>query len=228
MSILNRFSDIVNSNVNSMLDQAEDPRKMVSFITREMEQTLVAIRTESTRFLAARKQLIHKHDQLMAESDQWQQRAELAIEKARDDLAKTALKEKHFYQEAINQCEVEIKHIDGVVAKLSSDANQLTEKLKFTKARQKVLVLRGHSVKSRMKVRRQLHDTSCDDALNRFEAFERKIDDLEGEAESWELGARAHNGSSDPSLEEQLEALAADDKLDSELKKLKQRLQSKG
>ncbi|MDA7773755.1 PspA/IM30 family protein [Pseudomonadales bacterium] len=228
MSILNRFSVIVNSNVNSMLDQAEDPRKMVSFITREMEQTLVAIRTESTRFLAARKQLIHKHDQLMAESDQWQQRAELAIEKARDDLAKTALKEKHFYQEAINQCEVEIKHIDGVVAKLSSDANQLTEKLKFTKARQKVLVLRGHSVRSRMKVRRQLHDTSFDDALNRFEAFERKIDDLEGEAESWELGAGVHNGSSDPSLEGQLEALAADDKLDSELKKLKQRIQSKG
>ena len=143
-------------------------------------------------------------------------------------MAKAALKEKSFHQEAINQCEVEIKHIDGVVAKLSGDANQLTEKLKFTKARQKVLVLRGHSVKSRMKVRRQLHDTSCDDALNRFEAFERKIDDLEGEAESWELGARVHNGSSDPSLEGQLEALAADDKLDSELKKLKQRIQSKG
>jgi phage shock protein A len=228
MSILNRFSDIVNSNVNSMLDQAEDPRKMVSFITREMEQTLVAIRTESTRFLAARKRLVHKRDQLLAESDQWQQRAELAIEKARDDLAKAALKEKHFYREAINHCEVEIRHIDGVVAKLSSDANQLTEKLKFAKARQKVLVLRGRSVKSRMKVRRQLHDTSCDDALNRFEAFERKIDDLEGEAESWELGARVHNGSSDASLEGQLEALAADDKLDSELKKLKQRIQSKG
>lgn len=228
MSILNRFSDIVNSNVNSMLDQAEDPRKMVSFITREIEQTLVAIRTESTRFLAARKRLVHKRDQLLAESDQWQQRAELAIEKARDDLAKAALKEKHFYREAINHCEVEIRHIDGVVAKLSSDANQLTEKLKFAKARQKVLVLRGRSVKSRMKVRRQLHDTSCDDALNRFEAFERKIDDLEGEAESWELGARVHNGSSDPSLEGQLEALAADDKLDSELKKLKQRIQSKG
>ena len=228
MSILNRFSDIVNSNVNSMLDQAEDPRKMVSFITREMEQTLVAIRTESTRFLAARKRLVHKRDQLLAESDQWQQRAELAIEKARDDLAKAALKEKHFYREAINHCEVEIRHIDGVVAKLSSDANQLTEKLKFPKARQKVLVLRGRSVKSRMKVRQQLHDTSCDDALNRFEAFERKIDDLEGEAESWELGARVHNGSSDASLEGQLEALAADDKLDSELKKLKQRIQSKG
>ena len=227
MSILNRFSDIVNSNVNSMLDQAEDPRKMVSFITREIEQTLVAIRTESTRFLAARKRLVHKRDQLLAESDQWQQRAELAIEKARDDLAKAALKEKHFYREAINHCEVEIRHIDGVVAKLSSDANQLTEKLKFTKARQKVLVLRGRSVKSRIKVRRQLHDTSCDDALNRFEAFERKIDELEGEAESWELGARVHNGSSDASLEGQLEALAADDKLDSELKKLKQRIQSK-
>ena len=228
MSILNRFSDIVNSNVNSMLDQAEDPRKMVSFITREIEQTLVAIRTESTRFLAARKRLVHKRDQLLAESDQWQQRAELAIEKARDDLAKAALKEKHFYREAINHCEVEIRHIDGVVAKLSSDANQLTEKLKFTKARQKVLVLRGRSVKSRIKVRRQLHDTSCDDALNRFEASERKIDDLEGEAESWELGARVHYGSSDASHEGQLEALAADDKLDSELKKLKQRIQSKG
>ena len=78
-----------------------------------------------------------------------------------------------------------------------------------------------------MKVRQQLQDTSYDDALNRFEAFERKIDELEGEAESWELGPSVHNGSSDASLGGQLEALAADDKLDSELKKLKQRIQSK-
>ncbi len=226
MSIFNRFSDIVNSNVNSMLDQAEDPKKMVSFITREMEQTLITIRTESTRFLAERKHLVNRLDQLARESDQWQERAELAIEKGRDDLAKAALKEKNLHHEAITQCEVEIAHIDDVVARLSGDANQLTEKLKFTRARQKALVLRGNSVKSRMKVKRQLHDVSCDEALDRFEAYERKMDELEGEVESWDLGTRVQTGSSNASLEAQLESLAVDEKLDNELASLKQRVQS--
>ena len=228
MSILKRFSDIVNSNVNSMLDQAEDPQKMISLIAREMEQTLITIRGESTRFLAIRKRLVNKRNQLVAESDQWQQHAELAIEKARDDLAKAALKEKNLHQNAIDQCSLEIKHIDGLVTNLSNDANQLTEKLKFTKARQKALVLRGNSVKSRIKVRRQLQDTFCHDALTRFEAFEQKIDELEGGIESWKLGAKVHNGSSDAGLGAQLEALALDNKLDDELKDLKHRIQSKG
>ena len=226
MSILNRFSDIVNSNVNSMLDQAEDPKKMVSFITREMEQTLITIRTESTRFLAERKRLTNRLDQLNTESDQWQARAEMAIEKSRDDLAKAALKEKALHQESIVQCEAEITHIDEIVAKLSNDASELTEKLKFTRARQKALVLRGNSVKSRMKVKRQLHDVSCDEALDKFEAYERKLDELEGEVESWDLGVNTQTSSSNANLEAELNSLEADEKLDTELYNLKQRLQS--
>jgi phage shock protein A len=226
MSVLNRFSDILNSNVNSMLDQAEDPKKMVSFITREMEQTLITIRTESSRYLAEKKNLANRINQLNIESEQWQERAELAIEKGRDDLAKAALKEKNLHHDAVTQCEVEMAHIDEVVFKLSSDANELTEKLKFTRARQKALVLRGNSVKSRMKVKRQLHDVSCEEALDRFEAYERKLDDMEGEVEAWDLGSKTHSGSSNASLEAELNSLAHDDKVDDELEKLKQRMRT--
>lgn len=226
MSVLNRFSDIVNSNVNSMLDQAEDPKKMVSFITREMEQTLITIRTESSRYLAEKKHLANRINQLTTEAGQWQERAELAIEKGRDDLAKAALKEKNIHHDAVTQCEVEMAHIDEVVFKLSSDAEELTEKLKFTRARQKALVLRGNSVKSRMKVKRQLHDVSCEEALDRFEAYERKLDDMEGEVEAWDLGSKTHSGSSNASLEAELNSLAHDDKVDDELEKLKQRMRT--
>lgn len=224
MSVLNRFSDIVNSNVNSMLDQAEDPKKMVNFITREMEQTLITIRTESSRYIAEKKHLANRINSLTAESGQWQERAELAIEKGRDDLAKAALKEKNLFEDAVTQCEIEMSHIDDVVIKLSSDANELTEKLKFTRARQKSLVIRGNSVKSRMKVKRQLHDVSCEEALDRFEAYERKLDEMEGEVEAWNLGSKTQAGSSNASLEAELNSLAHDDKLDDELKNLKQRM----
>jgi len=227
MSILNRFSDIVNSNVNSMLDQAEDPAKMVNFITREMEQTLVTIRSESSRFLAEKKHLKNRITRLKIESAQWQARAELAIAKDRDDLAKSALKEKNLHEEAISQCEVEIEHIDTVIVKLGSDARQLAEKLKFTRAKQKAIVLRGNSVKSRMKVKRQLHDASCDEALERFEAYERKLDEMEGVVESWDLGPGGQSDSHNATLEAELDSLANEDKLDTELDNLKQRLNSR-
>ncbi len=225
MSILNRFSDIVNSNVNSMLDQAEDPKKMVSFIVREMEQTLRTMRTETTGLQATHTQLVHKRDQLVKEYDQWQQRAALAIEKTRDDLARAAIKEKNLVQQAIDQCLVEITHIDDVVAKIASDSKQLEEKLKLTKTRYKALILRGNSVKSRMKVKRQLHDFSCNDALTRFDAYERKIDELEGEVASFGLGAASDNASNNSDLEVQIAALALDDRLDNELSALKQKIQ---
>ena len=226
MSVINRFSDLVNSNVNSMLDQAEDPKKMVNFMTREMEQTLITIRTESSRYIAEKKQLTKRINQLTTESGQWQERAELAIEKGRDDLAKAALKEKNLFDDAVTQCEVEMTHIEQVVSKLSSDAKGLTEKLKFTRARQKTLVLRGNSVTSRIKLKRQLHDVSCEYALDRFEAYEQKLAEVEDEVEAWYLGSKIQTGSRNASLEAELNSLAHDDKLENELENLKQRVRS--
>ena len=174
MGVFNRFSDIVNANINAILDQAEDPRKMVRLITQETLETLVEVRSVSARYIADRKQLREQIQCSRRESKGWQDKAKLAIQKGRDDLAKLALKEKAHHDEAVVTLEADLVRTDDAVAKLKHDADQLEDKLKLARTRQKALIIRGQTAKSRIKVKRQLHDVNCDEALSRFEEYERK------------------------------------------------------
>ena len=216
MSVFNRLSDIVNANLNSILEQAEDPEKIARMITQEMQDTLVEVRSASARHLADERQLEKQLRHIRAESAGWQRKAELAIDKGRDDLAKAALREKSYVDEAQTQAEKDLVNIDVTLEKLRSDTETLEEKLRQAKARQKALILRGQTAKSRIKVKRQLHDVSFDDAFTRFDSYERKLDELEGEVESFTLG--------NVSLSAEIEDLKDAEFLDSELAALKQRM----
>ncbi len=220
MSVFNRISDIVNANVNAILDQAEDPEKIVRMITQEMQETLVEVRSASARHIADKK---HLHKQIRyyeKEIRQWEEKAELAISKGRDDLAKAALKEKGRYDTAITQVEADLIHIDAAIDKLKGDADALEEKLNQAKARQKALIVRGQTAKSRMKVKRQLHEVNVEDAFNRFESYERKLDEMEGEVEAFDLGSQTGTHG----LAAEIQALEKDEYLDLELAALKERL----
>lgn len=217
MSVFNRLSDIVNANLNSILEQAEDPEKIVRMITSEMQDTLVEVRSSSARHLADNRKLEMQLRHIRAESLGWERKAELAIDRGRDDLAKAALREKSFVDQAQTQAESDLINIDVTLEKLRTDTESLEEKLRQAKARQKALILRGQTAKSRIKVQRQLHDVSFDDAFSRFDSYERKLDELEGEVESFSLG--------NLTLSAEIEDLKDAEFLSSELEALKNKMQ---
>lgn len=216
MGIFSRFTDIINSNINSILDKAEDPEKMVRLIIQEMEETLVEVRTQSAKLIADRKELNRRIDRLQREAEDWESKAEIALNKEREDLARAALKEKQGAQEACGALEIDLDVIDHNLEKLSGDIALLQQKLSDAKARQKALIVRGKTAQTRMGVKKQLHDVNIEEAMSRFDLYERRIDDLEGEIEAYDLGQK--------SLSDEIEDLQDDEKVDDELARLKAKL----
>ncbi|MBT1450872.1 phage shock protein PspA [Glaciecola sp. XM2] len=216
MGIFSRFTDIINSNINAILDKAEDPEKMVRLIIQEMEDTLVEVRSASAKTIAAKKDVSHQINKLKAESDDWQAKAELALSKDRDDLARAALQEKAKSGEAAASLEHELELIETELAKLQSETSQLQEKLADAKSRQKTIIMRQNTVSSRLQVKKRLDSSTVDNAMGRFEQFERKIDDLESQVESYDVGKR--------SLKDEFAELETDGKIDDELAALKQKM----
>ncbi len=216
MGIFSRFTDIINANINSILDKAEDPEKMVRLIIQEMEETLVEVRTQSAKLIADKKELGRKTQRLAREAEDWERKAEIALSKEREDLARAALKEKGEADAAVANIQTDLEMVDVNLEKLSGDIGLLQQKLSDAKARQKALILRGKTARSRMGVKRQLHDVDIEDAMSKFDRYERKIDDLEGEVEAYDLGQR--------NLADEIAELESDEKVDEELAKLKERL----
>jgi phage shock protein A len=216
MGIFSRFTDIINANINSILDKAEDPEKMVRLIIQEMEETLVEVRTQSAKLIADKKELGRRVKRLVREAEDWERKAEIALSKNREDLARAALKEKSTADETVESIGSDLEVVDINLEKLSGDIGQLQQKLSDAKTRQKALVLRGKTARSRMGVKRQIHDVDIDTAMNKFDLYERKIDDMEGEIEAYDLGQR--------NLADEIADLESNEKVDEELEKLKARL----
>ncbi len=217
MGIFSRMSDIINSNINAILDKAEDPEKMVRLIIQEMEETLVEVRSTSARAIADRKELERRREVLGAEAAEWERKAEVAVTKGRDDLAKGALAERNKAQEAATAIDRELEVLGGTLAKLNEDIAALQAKIKDAKARQNAIIMRGQAAQTRLGVRRQLADHNIDDAMQRFEMYERKMDDLEGQIESYDMGQKT--------LSEEIAELEVDDTMEDELAALKRRMQ---
>lgn len=216
MGIFSRITDIINSNLNSILDKAEDPEKMVRLIIQEMEEALVEVRSTSARAIADRKELLRRQEWLKQEAAEWERKAEVAIRKGRDDLAKGALVERTKANEARELLDRDLSILDDTLSKLNGDIAALQAKIKDAKARQSAIILRGKAAQSRLGARRKLADHSIDDAMLRFEHYERKMDDLEGQVESYDMGQKT--------LAEEIEDLEANERIDEELKALKARL----
>lgn len=216
MGIFSRFTDIINSNINSILDKAEDPEKMVRLIIQEMEDTLVEVRSASAKTIANKKDVVHQINKYEKEAADWEAKAELAISKEREDLARAALQERKKAAEAASTLHNELGLIDSELSKLQTETGQLQDKLADAKSRQKTIIMRQKTVSSRLEVKKRLDSSTVDNAMGRFETFERKIDDLESQVEAYDVGTR--------SLKDEIANLEADSKIDDELAALKQKM----
>ena len=217
MGVFSRLSDIVNSNINAMLDRAEDPEKIVRLIIQEMEDTLVEVRSNAARALADKKEVGRKKAEFEKRAKEWESKAELAIAKGRDDLAKGAIAARRKAEEMAGLLEKEQNAIDEIVGKTNDDLEKLQTKLKEARAKQRSLELRHHSANDAVRISRQVHDGRIDDALARFDRYERRIDELEADAESWSLGRPK-------TLESEFAELEAEDAVNAELEELKRRV----
>jgi len=217
MGIFTRFSDIVNSNINAILDKAEDPEKIVRLMIQEMEDTLVEVRSAAARSIADKKDLNRKLSHLDREQGEWDAKAELALRKGREDLAKAALVEKSRAASAAEIIRSDYAAVDEGLTKLNHDISRLESKLEDAKTRQKALLARHKTANSRLAVRKKIHDYKIDDAMIRFEQYTRRIDDVEGRIEAYDLGLPKD-------LNHEFAGLEAEESIAQELDELKRRV----
>lgn len=216
MSIFSRLTDIINSNITSLLDKAEDPAKMIRLVIQEMEETLVEVRSSTAKILADKKELQRRNEKLARQAADWEQKAELALSKGREDLAKAALLEKASVNEVIDMVQGDLHKLDESLDKLTHEIEQLQAKLNDARARQKTILLRHSATQSRQAVNSQLRNGNIDQVINRFEHYERKIDQMESEIEADGIGNQG--------IAAEFAALERESRIEQELEALKARL----
>jgi phage shock protein A len=217
MGIFSRLSDIVNSNVTALLDHAEDPAKMIRLIIVEMEDTLVEVRAGAAKTIAEQKDVGRTLGRYRAVQDEWRRKAEVALAKGREDLSRAALLEKAKLGEEAVRLEEEQLHLDEGLAKAEEDIRRLEDKLKEARAKQKTMSARHQSASHRLKVRRSMHDGRLEDAFARFEQVEKRLDTIEGEVESYDLGRPR-------TLGDELAELESETAIEDELAEMKARM----
>ena len=218
MGMFTRMSDIIQANINAILDKAEDPAKVIKLLIQEMEETLVELRSVAATNLAEKKQVQRQADKLQQQINAWQAKAILAVEKDREDLARAALGEKHLSQQKLSALADEQNIVEESLSKLQADMGKLQDKLVEARAKQKSLIVRERSVAVRMTVKNRVHSVKIDDAIMRFEQYERRIDDLESQVDAYDLVNESQG------LHAQFNQLEAESQIEQELEALRKKV----
>lgn len=220
MGVFSRISDIVNSNINAILDRAQDPEKIIRLIIQEMEDTLVEVRSSAVKTIAEKRELERRIATLTSEIEEWQGKAELALNKDREDLAKGALQVKARLTTDLALLAKQLAQIEDGLAKQSEDVVKLQQKLADAKGREASMAMRHNTATARLKIRSSLYDERVTDAFSRFEQVERALDELEGKVEVYDIGVKK-------SVAEELAELEATTQVENELSALKAKLGKK-
>lgn len=217
MGLFNRFTDIINANLHNLLDKAEHPEKMIRLIISEMEETLFEVRSSAAKHIAEQKTLNRKINTTKSDISHWQTQAELALNKSRDDLARSALTQKYQCQEQLLKLNTESDLLADMLKTIQEDTQSLHNKLTEAKQRQKALLQRQNSAEVQLKVRKTIINSKVDDALAKFECYQQKIDRLEAQVESYEF-------TENKDLSAQISALAENDEVEAALVEMKKKV----
>ncbi|TXG83839.1 MAG: phage shock protein PspA [Sphingomonadales bacterium] len=217
MGIFSRLGDIISANVSDLLERAEDPAKMIRMIILEMEETLVEVRASAARTIADQKEANRTIQRLEAAMVSWAEKAELALSKDREDLAKAALAEKQKLGTTIEQLRHDIALLDDGLVKHEADIQKLEAKLREARARQTTILSRLETLENRSRMRRMVSSPKIDEAFQRFDLLERRVDLAEGRVEAYDLGKAK-------TLDEEIAELKTSDAIDAELEAMKRKL----
>ncbi len=214
MGIFTRFKDIVASNISSMLDKAEDPEKLIKLMIREMEDTLIEIKSSCANTIANEKRVQRMLEDVQDKEDFWTEKAELAVEKGKDNLARQALQEKRCYTQKVEVIEIELTELSSIVEKYRDDMQELENKLKSAREKQRVLVQRHIRAKNKKSAQQEIRRADSNEIMQKFDELENHIERMEAEADLVNYGRHS-------TLEDEFDALEADDEIEEELSKLK-------
>jgi phage shock protein A len=214
MGIFTRLSDIVNSNINAILDKAEDPEKIIRMVIQEMEDTLVEVRSSAAKAIADQKDVERRLRKLSQAQDDWERKAELAISKGRDDLAKGALIEKAKVADMVDHLAAEVAMLREALDANEGDVIKLEAKLREARAKKATLQARHKTASAKVRVKKNLYDGRIQEAFDRFDKIDQRLDRVEAEAEAMDLGKGQ-------TIAEEIAGLEADDDIEQELAALK-------
>jgi phage shock protein A len=214
MGIFTRFRDIVTANINAMLDQAEDPEKMIKLMIQEMEDTLIDLKTSCAGAIASKKKIERKLDEIAGKTELWSERAELAVTRGKDNLAREALVEKRRYAQLAESLENEAKEFAGLIQQYHDDIAELENKLNNAKEKKRVLIARHRRATGKKRAHEEIRRSGSSDTMARFDKLESRIERMEAEAD-------LVNGPKKPSLDEEFDTLGHDEEIEKELAKIK-------
>ena len=221
MGIFTRFRDIISSNINAMLDKAEDPEKLIGLMIQEMEDTLVEIKASCAAAMAASKRTQRQMEEGLSRSRSWEEKAGLAVSKGRDDLAREALLEKRRYGDRADSFEKELQEMNALIQQYQEDIKQLEEKLRGAREKQRLLVQRHVHALKKIRAQEEIRRMDSTGAVLKFEEFENRIERMEAAAELVNFGRK-------PTLEAKFDDLLVDDEIEKELQTLKSSLRKEG
>ncbi|WP_088330179.1 phage shock protein PspA [Lacimicrobium sp. SS2-24] len=221
MGMFSRISDIVQANLNAILDKAEEPEKVIRLIVQEMEEALVELRTVTAQHLASKKGLQRRIEGCEKQGADWQSKAELAMSKQKEELARSALEQKFHCEKQIEQFQDEMHQIESSLQGLQSDIQRLQEKLKDARGRQKALESRQQSAVTRLRAKHSADEHKIQQVIGRFEHYEYRIDELEAKLEAYDVVGKSE------SLESEFDKMEREQYLDDAVNALKRKANTK-
>jgi phage shock protein A len=220
MGIFTRFRDIITSNLNSMLDKAEDPEKLIKLMIHEIEDTLVELKASCAGVMANRRKIQRQLESVQSRTEYWNKNAALAVRKGRDDLAREALVEKRRCLEKIESIEEELGEFNNLIEQYQKDIQQLEDRLHTTREKQRILVQRHILARRKKRAREEIRRMDGFESIVKFEQLENRIERMEAEADLVNLGHK-------PVLDEEFDNLSLTEEIEEELENLKLTLQKK-
>ncbi len=217
MGVFSRFMDIVNANINALLDKAEDPEKMIKLMMQEMEDTLIELKSSCAAKIASKTKLDRNREELANKAARWMNRAELALEKGHEDLAREALVEKRKAVDDLDRLTEDSQRYEEMIRKSKEDIGKLEDKLANLRQKHQSIVERAARAREEQAANETIRKASDAQTFSRFEHMEQQVDRME---------AATGMNRPKPDLESRFADLEALDDIEAELEQLRKQKKS--